>query len=167
MLSLKNLLVTLSIVIFITLISGFVLVASAEATAVSFQWTGKTGYSAKGLFSYDPPSVPKIISEKGAGKTNGLQSLVVTFYAPSGEPIGTYEDVVDGVAKGHYFEFNFNTTTQQVVGRVDLGGELAGEIYLKGTVDDNLSLFSVDKSGSERIIDRGSDSLAAFRQASS
>ncbi|AFY76925.1 MAG: hypothetical protein IGR93_05305 [Hydrococcus sp. C42_A2020_068] len=167
MLSLKNLLVTFSIVIFITLASGLGLVAPAEATTVSFQWTGKAGYSAKGLFSYDPPTVPTIVSEKGAGKTNVLQSLVVTFYTPSGAPIGTYDNVVNGVAQGHFFEFNFDPTTQQIVGRVDLGGELAGEIYLKGTVDDELSLFSVDKSGFERIIDRGSDSLAAFRQVSS
>jgi hypothetical protein len=162
MLSLKNLLLTLSVAISIFLVSGLAIFDSAEAVTISFQWTGKTGYSAKGSFSYDEKMDSKTISEKGAGKTNSLQSLEVIFYAPSGEPMSTYEDVVNGVAKGQYFEFNFDTVTQQVFGRIDIGGELFGETYLKGTINSELSLFNVGESNFDRIIDSDSGFFPLF-----
>jgi hypothetical protein len=112
-------------------------------------------------------TAPKVISEKGIGKTNILQSLAVTFYTPSGELISHYEDIVNGVAKGHYFEFNFDTETQQIVGFIDIGGEVAGETYLKGTINDNLSLFSIDNSGLETILDDNSSSFTVASKSSS
>jgi hypothetical protein len=161
MLSLKKIVVAFAIAICIAIAGQLTLVVAAEAITINFQWTGQTGYFARGAFSYDEKTAPKIISEKGAGETKQLQSLVVTFYTPSGKPISTYEDVVNGVAQANYFEFNFNTVTQQLYGRIDIGGELSGETYLKGTVDRDLSLFTIKKTGSELILDADSGSLAA------
>ena len=151
---LKNLLITLLITIFITAISGFMVDRPAEAMTQSFQWTGKAGYSARGRFSYDETEVFTTISEQGAGKTNILKSLIVTFYNPSGEPISTYENVVNGIASGNYFEFHFNPITQKLFGSIDLGGEFAGEMYLKGEVDRQLSSIEVDSSGIDRTVDK-------------
>jgi len=140
----------------------------AEAVTQNFQWTGSTGYSVRGTFSYDETTATKIISEKGAGQTNNLKSLTVTFYTPSGEPIhgaykprpsraGTapyqYENVVDGKSQGNYFEFNFAPTTKQLFGSIDLGGEQSGELFLKGTVERELSLIEIEPSGDEHLLD--------------
>jgi hypothetical protein len=152
--------VALLIAIFLVLASGFIFIPDAEAVTVEFQWHGTTGYFAKGSFSYDEKTTPQIISEKGSGKTKDLNSLVVSFYDPSGKPIAKYENATAGIAKGNYFEFNFDTVTQQLIGQIDLGGEFSGETYLKGTVDKNLSLFTVEKSGSERILDEDFGAIA-------
>ena len=151
---LKNLLITLLITIFITAIGGFMVDKSAEAMTQSFQWNGKTGYSARGKFSYDEAKVAKTIVEQGAGKTNSLKSLIVTFYNPSGEPISTYENVINGIASGNYFEFHFDRVKQKLFGSIDLGGEFAGEMYLKGEVDRQLSLIEVDSSSIDRTVDK-------------
>ena len=164
---LKNLLITLLITIFITAISGFMLDRSAEAMTQSFQWTGKTGYSARGRFSYDEAKVAKTIAEQGAGKTNILKSLIVTFYNPSGEPISTYENVVNGIASGNYFEFHFDPVKQKLFGSIDLGGEFADEMYLKGEVDRQLSLIEVDSSGIDRTIDRDLGAIVETRNFTS
>jgi hypothetical protein len=164
--SLKNGVIILLLSIFIFLLGGLMSISPAHAITIDFQWTGSTGYLAKGSFSYDETKAPKIISEKGSGKTNILESLVVTFYTPSGELISRYEDIVDGVAKGNYFEFNFDTETQQLFGVIDIGGEVSGETYLKGTINDNLSLFSIDNSGLEKILDDNSGFFAVVNRAS-
>jgi len=154
MLSWKSFFVALFIAICLVVASGLILIPFAKAVTVDFQWTGETGYSAKGSFSYDEKTAPAIIAEKSSGQTKNLNSLVITFYNPSGKLIHTYENAIDGMAKGDYFEFNFDTVTQQLVGQLDLGGELSGETYLKGRVDETLSLITVEKSGFERVLDR-------------
>ena len=156
---LKNLLITLLITISINVLGGFMLTQSAEAMTQSFQWTGKTGYSALGQFSYDEKEVSRTISERGTGKTNSLKSLIVTFYAPSGEPISTYKNVVNGMADGNYFEFHFDPITQKLFGSIDLGGEFAGEMYLKGEVERELSLIGVEQSGIDRTIDKSTGTI--------
>jgi hypothetical protein len=166
MLSLKNGVIIVLLSVFIFLLGGLMPISPAHAITIDFQWTGTTGYLAKGSFSYDEATAPKIISEKGIGKTNILQSLAVTFYTPSGELISRYEDIVNGVAKGNYFEFNFDTENQQIFGFIDIGGEVSGETYLKGTIDDNLSLFAIDNSGLEKILDNNSGSFAVANQSS-
>ena len=158
---LKNLLITLLITIFITAIGGFIVIKSVEAMTQSFQWTGKTGYSAQGKFSYDEAEVSETISEQGVGKTDTLKSLIVTFYSPSGEPITTYKNVVNGMAQGNYFEFHFDPVKQKLFGQIDLGGEFSGEMYLKGTVDRELSLIEVESSGIDRTLDQDSGSVMA------
>ena len=154
MLDFKHLITNLLAIIAIALASGLMLITPVVAATQSFQITGATGYSVKGTFSYDETKNSTIICEQGAGKTSVLDSLVVTFYSPLGEPIRTYENVADGIAEGKYFEFNFDTINQKLLGNIDLGGEFSGETYLKGKVDGKLSLFKVEESGSEKIIDQ-------------
>ncbi len=57
----------------------------AQAIDFNFNWLGDAGYSAIGSFSYDEATAPTIISESGAGATNFLQSLSVSFLARSAE----------------------------------------------------------------------------------
>ncbi|BAU64433.1 hypothetical protein STA3757_18050 [Stanieria sp. NIES-3757] len=160
MLKLKNLLVNLLIVVLIVLASDLMFITQAKALTQDFQWTGSTGYSAKATFTYDQTTATKIISEKGTGRTNQLKSLVVTFYNPTGETIHQYENVVNGKTQGNYFEFHFDTATQKLFGNIDLGGELSGELFLKGTVNQQLSLIEIKPSGEEHLID--SDAIASF-----
>ncbi|MBE9167990.1 hypothetical protein IQ238_10835 [Pleurocapsales cyanobacterium LEGE 06147] len=148
---LQNLLINLLILISLALASGAIFMTPAEAVTRDFQWTGSTGYSVRGTFSYDETTATKIISEKGAGQTNNLKSLTVTFYAPSGEPIHQYENVVDGKSQGNYFEFNFDPATQQLFGSIDLGGEQSGELFFKSTVNQKLSLIEIEPSGDEHL----------------
>jgi hypothetical protein len=154
MLDFKHLFTSLLAVIAIALASGLIFISPVLAATQSFQLTGATGYSVQGTFSYDETKNSTIISEQGAGKTSVLDSLVVTFYSPEGEAIRTYENVADGIAKGKYFEFNFDTINQKLLGNIDLGGEFIGETYLKGKVDKKLSLFKVEELGNELVIDQ-------------
>jgi hypothetical protein len=149
----KVVLINLLIVILIVLASNLGFVTPAKAVTQNFQWTGSTGYSAKATFTYDETTATRIISEQGAGRTNQLKSLVVTFYNPAGETIHQYENVVNGETKGNYFEFHFDTATQKLFGNIDLGGEMSGELFLKGTVNQKLSLIEIEPSGKEHLID--------------
>ncbi|AFZ36981.1 hypothetical protein Sta7437_3480 [Stanieria cyanosphaera PCC 7437] len=160
MLKLKNLLINLLIVILIVLVSDLTFITQAKAVTQNFQWTGSTGYCAKATFTYDETTATKIISEQGAGRTNQLKSLIVTFYTPAGETIHQYENVVNGETRGNYFEFNFDTATQKLFGNIDLGGELSGELFLKGTVNQQLSLIEIEPSGEEHLID--TDAVVSF-----
>ncbi|MEQ8971239.1 MAG: hypothetical protein RIE73_12700 [Coleofasciculus sp. C1-SOL-03] len=128
-------------------------IAPAEAMTVNFTWQGNQGYSATGTFNYDQKTAPAILSEKGVGTTQALESLTVSFADPSNHPIKTYNTINDGVSTGKYFQFNFNTMTQDIIGSIDVGGELPGDIYLKGKVDTDLSLIQISASGKENVID--------------
>ncbi len=148
------------LVVAIALIVSFIFIPPATAATQIFQWQGAQGYTVKGIFEYNNERSP-VISQQGAGQTENLQSLTVSFYDPTDKLIHTYNNVNDGVAKGNYFEFHFDPTTQKLMGNIDLGGEVAGETYLKGTVGRELSLIEVDSSGKERIIDRDFDLVAS------
>jgi hypothetical protein len=128
-------------------------IVPAEAMTVNFTWQGNQGYSATGTFNYDQKTAPAILSEKGVGTTQALESLTVSFADPSNHPIKTYNTINDGVSTGKYFQFNFNTMTQDIIGSIDVGGELPGDIYLKGKVDTDLSLIQISASGKENVID--------------
>ncbi|MEQ8468338.1 hypothetical protein [Coleofasciculus sp. E1-EBD-02] len=132
---------------------------AAEAMTVNFTWQGNQGYLATGTFNYDEKTAPAILSEKGVGTTQALESLTVSFADPSNHPIKTYNTINDGVSTGKYFQFNFNTMTQDIIGSIDIGGELPGDIYLKGTVDTDLSLIQVFDSGAEKIVDSNSGTI--------
>jgi hypothetical protein len=114
------------------------------AVTIDFQWSGKGGYTAKGSFSYDETKAPAIFSEKGSGKMQVLENFQVSFYDSDGQKIARYNNVREGFSQTNYFQFNFNTKTGEVFGEIDLGGEATGETYLKGLVNDNLSLFRVN-----------------------
>ena len=150
---LRKLFFSLLICISIAILGGYLAVKPAIAMTQSFQWAGRAGYSARGEFSYDETKVSSTIAEHGVGKTNILQSLIVTFYNPAGETISSYHNVVDGMAGGNYFEFHFDPATQKLFGSIDIGGALAGEMYLKGEIDRELALIEVEKSGIDRTLD--------------
>ena len=126
---------------------------TAIAITQDLQINSKVGYTVKARFSYDDTENTGVIKESGKGETQAIDSLVVSFYNPAGEMIASYNNIADGVATGDYFEFNFDPATQQLLGEIDLGGETAGEMYLKGEVDRELSLIEIDASGEEKAID--------------
>nr|WP_238361101.1 hypothetical protein [Iningainema tapete] len=132
----------------------------ASAITFNYTWKGDNNYSATGSFSYDENTVPATFSENGFGATNVLQSLNISFFAPLNNRIATYNNVLDGNSKANYFNFNFNTVTQEIFGLIDLGGEEPGDTYLKGTVNTNLSLFQVPQSGIDVIIDSNSGNIS-------
>jgi hypothetical protein len=129
------------------------LFSSALAATDEFQFQSQTGYLIKGTFDYDKVTEGKIISAKGRGKTDDLQSLTVSFYDPQGKLIRTYENVVDRIATGNYFEFHFDPQNRQLIGNLDLGGEVAGEMYVKGTMAGELNLIEVESSDRDRLVD--------------
>jgi len=131
----------------------------AQAITYDFSWNGNGGYSATGSFSYDENTAPEKFSESGPGATQALQSLNVSFFNPSANLIATYNNVVNEISTGQYFKFNFNTVTKEIFGLIDLGGEVAGETYLKGTVNTDLSLYQVPQSGSDTIGDSESGNI--------
>ena len=126
------------------------------ATAISqkLEFDTPAGYKVEATFSYQETEHQPIIRERGQGKTQTLDSMRVSFYQPSGELIETYDNIVDGEVTGNYFEFNYDPATKQILGNIDLGGESAGEMYLKGSVERDLSLIKVSDSGEEHIISR-------------
>lgn len=127
---------------------------NAEATIVNFQWQGNQGYWVEGTLNYNEEKTPKIISEQGEGKANYLNNLSISIYNSEHELIRSYENIQNQVVTGKYFRFNFNTETKQVMGKIDIGGESAGDVYLKGKVQDNLSLFKVTQLNTDTMLDQ-------------
>ena len=125
----------------------------AFALTQQLEMNSTTGYTIKITFSYDEQSLVTV-SEHGTGTTNVLNSLTVSFYDPSGAMIASYDNIVDGVGQSDYLEFNYDPATQQLLGKIDFGGESTGEMYLKGEIDRELFLIKVEASGEERAIDR-------------
>ncbi|BAY22168.1 hypothetical protein NIES2100_19310 [Calothrix sp. NIES-2100] len=132
----------------------------AQAVTLNFAWNGNAGYSAKGSFNYDENTAPATFSESGPGATNFLRSLNISFFNPLNNLIAAYDNVVNGNATAQYFKFNFNTVKQEIFGTIDLGGEVAGDTYLSGTVGTNLSLYQVPLSGADFIVDSNSGAIA-------
>ena len=129
------------------------LVPAANAITQELQLESQKGYVVKTSFSYDSQT-SETIAEHGAGKTKVVDSLRISFYEPTGKAIASYDNIVDGTVRGDYFEFNYDPATEQLRGAIDLGGESAGEMYLKGKADGELSLIRIDESGQEEAIDR-------------
>jgi len=132
-------------------------IAIAEAVTTKCYWTGEKGYSAEVIFSYDEQLIPSQIIEEGRGMTKIIQDLKVYFYNSTGQLLGTYDNIKQGVSQFPYFKFNFDPQQQKVIGLIDLGGDSSGEIYLKGIVHENLKLFKIDQSGKEIIYDQKAD----------
>ena len=138
----------------IALILSLGILPNALAVTQKLEFDTSVGYKVETTFSYDETQNPNKINEKGHGKTKVIDSMEVSFYKPSGELIASYRNIVDGVVKGNYFEFNFDPNTQQILGNLDIGGESAGEIYLKGEAARELSLIEVNDLGEEKKIAR-------------
>jgi hypothetical protein len=124
----------------------------AAAITQDFQLNSDRGYRVETNFSYDETKSSGMLAEQGK-EANLVDSLKVSFYDPDGKMIASYDNIVDGMIQNNYFEFNYDLN-QQLLGRVDLGGESAGEMYLKGDVDQGFSLIMVEPSGEEKVIDR-------------
>lgn len=142
----KNLLTQLTATVAATITLSVAIARQAQAISFNFNWQGNAGYSARGIFSYDENTAPTIISESGAGPTNSLQSLTVSFFGPGNTPIvspfPTYNTVVAGVSQSPFFQFNFDTSTRTLFGAFDVGGGtgVIGEQFLQGTIGTLLEL---------------------------
>ena len=130
---------------------GYVL--PANAVTQKLQINSANGYKVETTFSYDADSNSGAIAEHGKGATQAIDNLTVSFYDPSGSMVASYDNIVDGIAQGNYLEFNYDPATQKLLGEIDLGGEFVGEMYLKGNVDQELSLIMVKPSGEEEVIE--------------
>ncbi|MEH2006665.1 PEP-CTERM sorting domain-containing protein [Nostoc sp.] len=131
----------------------------AQAVDFNFNWKGDAGYSAVGSFSYDEATAPTIISESGSGATNFLQSFNVSFLDPSKNLLKTSNTVNGGVSQSKFFAFNFDTSTQTLFGRLDIGGGtgVIGEYFFDGTVGDSLQLRQdVNQKGTSTLVDQNS-----------
>ncbi len=154
MVNLRNLLINLTIVIAIVMTS-FCSDLPAVAVTQELQIVSSDGYRVKTAFDYNQVDNSNAIAEQGSGATKAVNSMIVSFYNPDGEMMANYDNIVGGVVQGNYFEFNYDPKTQQLLGAIDLGGESAGEIYLKGDVEQGLHLIRVEASGEEVIMDNG------------
>jgi PEP-CTERM motif len=129
---------------------------SAQAITLQFNWRGDAGYSAIGTFSYDETTAPTIISESGIGPTNVLESLTVSFFNPSNNPLASYNTVAGGVSESAFFNFNFDTSTQTLFGGFNVGGGtgIIGELFFTGTIGGLLELRQdVDQMGTSILLD--------------
>lgn len=129
---------------------------SAQAITLQFNWLGDAGYSARGTFSYDETTAPTIISESGAGPTNYLESLKVSFFDPSNNPLQTFNTVSGGVSESPFFNFNFNTSTKTLFGAFDIAGGtgVVGEQFFQGTIGGRLELREdVDQISTSILLD--------------
>lgn len=128
----------------------------AQAITLNFSFMGDAGYSAIGKFSYDETTAPIIISESGAGPTNNLESLMVSFFDPSNSLLSTYNTVAGGISGSNFFNFNFDTSTQTLFGAFNVGGGtgVIGEQFFTGTIGGLLSLRQdVNQMGTSILLD--------------
>ncbi|MFP5270514.1 PEP-CTERM sorting domain-containing protein [Coleofasciculus sp.] len=141
----------------------------AQAISFNFNWQGDTGYSATGMFSYDETTAPTIISESGAGATNNLQSLMVSFFDPNNNPLQSFNTVTDGASESPFFQFNFDTSTQTLFGNFNVGGGtgVIGEQFLSGEIGSFLELRQdVDQIATSIQLDRNSGEITVSAKTS-
>ena len=132
------------IILLMIALTNLMLAVPAIATTENLQFESDRGYRVETNFSYDQ-----------AETKNKLDSLKVRFYNPDGEMMASYDNIVEGKVLGNYFEFNYDQDAHQPLGEIDLGGESAGEIYLKGSTEQGFSLIEVKQTGEEMIVDSG------------
>lgn len=131
----------------------------AQAITFQFNWEGDAGYSAIGTFSYDETTAPTIISESGSGPTDDLQSLMGSFFDPSGNLLQSFNTVANGVSQSNFFALNFDTSTETLFGPFNVGGGTGeiGEFFFAGVIGDFLELRQdVDQMGLSTVIDQNS-----------
>jgi hypothetical protein len=125
----------------------------AVAVTQKFQIKSLDGYQVEIDFNYDAIKSTPMISEQGR-EAKLVDDLKVNFYDPDGKMIASYDNIVDGIIQSKYFEFNYDLETQQLQGKADLGGTSAGEMYLKGDIDQGFALIMVEPSGEEKVVDQ-------------
>jgi hypothetical protein len=102
--------------------------ADAATITFAFSWAGLSGYAARGTFGYDDAGAPPIIAESGAGPTDYLLFLTVTFFDPADTPLQSFNTVHSSLSESPFFEFNFDTLTQALIGPLNIGGGIAGAV---------------------------------------
>ncbi len=156
----QNLAVKL-IVTWVIVLTNLCWVFPAGATTEQLQINSDHGYRVTTAFSYDETDSSGAIAEQGKGGTNKVNSLTVSFYDPAGVMVASYDNIVDGMVQGNYFEFHYDPINHKVLGEIDLGGESEGEIYLKGNINQELSLIKIESSGEESTLDSGNWSITS------
>ena len=132
------------IILFAIALMNLVWAVPAMAMTESFQLHSDKGYRLETSFAYDETKA-----------TNNLEFLEVRFYNPDGEMMASYDNIVDGKVLGNYFEFDYDLIAHQPLGEIDIGGESAGEMYLKGSMERGFSLIQVKPTGEEEEMDTG------------
>lgn len=125
------------------------IVPQAEAITFNFHWEGDAGRTVRGEFGYDETTAPEIISESGAGPTQDLDFLMVSFFDPDGNLTQSFNTVSGGVSNSTFFRFNFDTTTHTLFGEINVGGGtgVMGEQFFSGTIGGLLRLRAVEEPG--------------------
>jgi hypothetical protein len=153
----QNLLTKLSAATALAAALSSTIVPQAEAITFNFHWEGDAGYTVQGEFGYDETTAPTIISESGAGATNTLDFLSVSFFDPSGNLTQSFNTVSGGVSQSIFFQFNFDTSTHTLFGDFNVGGGtgVIGEQFFSGTIGSLLRLRQdVDQQGTSIELDR-------------
>lgn len=153
----QNLLTKFSAATALAMALSSAIVPQAEAITFNFHWEGDGGYTVQGEFGYDETTAPTIITESGAGATNNLDFLSVSFFDPSGNPLQSFNTVSNGVSESNFFQFNFDTSTHTLFGGFNVGGGtgVIGEQFFNGTIGGLLRLRQdVDQQGTSIELDR-------------
>jgi PEP-CTERM motif-containing protein len=121
------------------------LAGAAEAGTITenLSWTGTSGYSLNGTFSY---------SDSLSGWITGSQltSFSIEGFL-NGNPVGSW-NVADGVSPGALsFNFNFNATTL-LFGQGGLSGGQQGEIWNVGVSCSDSSAFGFASGANRQVL---------------
>ncbi|WP_193198502.1 PEP-CTERM sorting domain-containing protein [Nostoc sp. MG11] len=113
----------------------------AGAVTLNFDWTGDTGYSARGTFAYDETQDYATIDE------SKLQSIKVDFFEPSKKLLNSFAPIINGSITYDFLDFSYDTTTKYLFGFFDVGQDKAQntDYYLFGNVGSSLSLRNPTK----------------------
>ncbi len=114
---------------FVTVALAFATVGCATAvnadTLVNYSWTGASGYSALGSFSYNPATTPQSFLERpgAVGPTKYLTSFSVSFFNPQHSLLESGSSIVSSVTTDRFFALNYNTQTMAISTLdADIGG---------------------------------------------
>jgi hypothetical protein len=78
----------------------------AHAIAYDISWTGASGYSLTGQFSFNDALIGTGVIDE-----SDLDSLTLAGFQGA-TAVGTWDYLVDGLSGGAFLNFNFNTTTE-------------------------------------------------------
>ncbi|MBG1242723.1 PEP-CTERM sorting domain-containing protein [Nostoc sp. NZL] len=115
---------------------GLLKATPVHAVTLNFDWTGNTGYSARGSFSYDETQGYTTIDN------SKLQSIAVSFFDPSQKLLNSFAPITNGSIVYDFLDFNYDTATKSLFGYFDVGQDngQSTDYYLFGTVGLDLSL---------------------------
>lgn len=163
----NNLLTKLTATAAINVVFSALIIPQAQAISFNFNWQGDDGYSARGMFGYDENTAPAIIAESGAGATNALDFLMVSFFDPTDSLLQSYNTVANGVSESPLFTFNFDTSSQTLFGAFDVGGGtfVIGEQFLQGTIGGLLELKQeINQVDPPLILDQNSGAITVTQK---